>query len=194
VRSALPVVGDLRARVRSRAWALFDGRNLVAHLDEFEGDPRRRPLTVDELEACLAACEARIQRCRAHRRKGSLQARRDQALFKTKFAWGLRRAEVAMLDTVDFRPHPKLPVFGAFGQVHVQWGKAKRGGGPQRRTVLTVFDWAVEVIEQCLAEVRPAFACPEHPAVFVTERGTRISIPYVNERFAEICIETGLER
>ncbi len=65
VRSALPVVGDLRARVRSRAWALFDGRNLVAHLDEFEGDPRRRPLTVDELEACFAACEARIERCRA---------------------------------------------------------------------------------------------------------------------------------
>ena len=48
-----------------------------------------------------------------------------------------------MLDTVDFRAHPKLPEFGGYGQVHVRWGKAKRGGGPQRRTVLTVFDWAV---------------------------------------------------
>ena len=84
---------------------LFDERDLVAHLDEFEGDPRRRPLTVDELEAFFAAAEARIEACRARGRKGSLQAWRDDAMFKAKFAWGLRRAELASLDTVDFRPH-----------------------------------------------------------------------------------------
>ena len=67
---------------------LFDERNLVAHLDEFEGDTRRRPLTVDELEAFFAAGEARIAACRRHGRKGSLQAWRDQALFMDKFAWG----------------------------------------------------------------------------------------------------------
>ena len=172
---------------------LFDEHNQVAHLDEFEGDPRRRPLTVDELEAFFAACEARIERCRKRGRKGSLQAWRDQALFKAKFAWGLRRAEVAMLDTVDFRPHAKLPEFGGFGQVHVRWGKSKRGGTPQRRTVLTVFDWAVEVVEQYLSEIRPHFGCPEHPAVFLTERGTRISTAYINERFAEIRTEATLD-
>ena len=108
---------------------IFDARNLVAHLDEFEGDPRRRPLTVDELEAFFAACEARIDTARRPGRKGSLQAWRDQALFKVKLAWGLRRAEVAMLDVCDFRPAARLPEFGAFGQVHVRHGKAKRGGG-----------------------------------------------------------------
>jgi integrase/recombinase XerC len=173
---------------------LFGGRNLVAHLDEFEGDPRRRPLTVDELEAFFAAGEARIASCRSRGRKGVLQAWRDDAMFKVKFAWGLRRGELASLDVVDFRPHPKLPEFGAFGQVHVRWGKAKRGGGPQRRTVLTVFDWAVAVVEQYLAEVRPAFGCRAHPAVFVTERGTRLSLAYVNERFAEIRADAGLDR
>jgi integrase/recombinase XerC len=59
--------------------------------------------------------------------------------------------------------------------------------------VLTVFDWAVDVIAQYLAEVRPAFGCPLHPAVFVTERGTRLSLSYVNERFAEIRAEAGLD-
>jgi integrase/recombinase XerC len=172
---------------------LFDGSNLVAHLDEFEGDPRRRPLTVDELEAFFAACEARIEASRLRRRKGSLHAWRDQALFKVTFAWGLRRAEVAMLDVVDFRAHPKLPEFGVFGQVHVRWGKAKRGGGPRRRTVLTVFDWAVEVIDQYMQEVRPAFGAGDHPALFLTERGTRISIAYITERFAEIRAEAGLD-
>lgn len=172
---------------------LFDEHNLVAHLDEFEGDPRRRPLTVEELEAFFAACEDRIETARRSGRKGSLQAWRDQALFKVKFAWGLRRAEVAMLDTVDFRPHPRLPEFRACGQVHVRWGKSKRGGGPQRRTVLTVFDWAVEVVEQYQAEIRPCFARPEHPAMFLTERGSRISLGHINERFAELRAEAGLD-
>ena len=172
---------------------LFDERNLVAHLDAFEGDPGRRPLTIDELEAFFAACDARIGAARRQGRKGSLQAWRDQALFKIKFAWGLRRAEVAMLDVVDFRPAARMPEFRGVGQVHVRHGKAKRGGGPQRRTVLTVFDWAVEVVEQYVQEIRPCFGCPEHPAMFLTERGTRIAIGYINERFAEIRTEAGLD-
>jgi site-specific recombinase XerD len=171
---------------------LFDERNLVAHLDEFEGDPRRRPLRVEELEVFFAACEARIAAAARRGRKGTLQAWRDQALFKVKFAWGLRRTEVSMLDVCDFHAAAPLPEFGAFAQLHVRYGKAKRGGGPQRRSVLTVFDWAVEVVEQYLSEVRPAFGCPEHPAMFLTERGTRISPSYINERFAEIRAEAAL--
>jgi integrase/recombinase XerC len=176
-----------------RPGQLFVERNLAAHLDDYEGDPRRRPLTVDELEAFFAACEARIDAARRRGRKGSLQAWRDQALFKVKFASGLRRAEVAMLDVCDFRPAAKLPEFGAYGQLHVRYGKAKRGGGPQRRTVLTVFEWAVDVVDQYLAEVRPCFGAAQHPAMFLTERGTRIAIGYVNERFAEIRAEAGLD-
>jgi hypothetical protein len=39
--------------------------------------------------------------------------------------------------------------------------------------VLTVFAWAVEVVEQYVAEIRPCFGAPRHPAMFLTERGTR---------------------
>lgn len=59
--------------------------------------------------------------------------------------------------------------------------------------MLTVFDWAVEVVEQYLGEVRPCFRCPEHPAMFLTERGTRIAPGYINDRFAEIRAEAGLD-
>jgi len=172
---------------------LFDERNRVAHLDEFEGDPRRRPLTVDELEAFFSAAEARITSAQRRGRKGALQAWRDQAMFKICFGWGLRRGELSMLEVCDFRPAGKLPEFGAYGQVHVRYGKSKRGGGPQRRTVLTVFEWAPAVVDQYLKEVRPGFGCSEHPAMFLTERGTRISLAYVNERFAEIRAEAGLD-
>ena len=54
------------------------------------------------------------------------------------------------------------------------WRERKRGGGPQRRTVMTVFGSAVEVVEQYVAEIRPCFGAPRHPAMFLTERGTRI--------------------
>lgn len=100
---------------------------------------------------------------------------------------------MALLDVCDFRPARRLPEFGAYGQLHVRFGKAKRGGGPQRRTVLTVFDWAVEVVEQYVEEIRPCFGLPEHPAMFLTERGTRIALAYINERFAEIRREAGLD-
>ena len=171
---------------------LFHEDNLVAHLDGFEGDPRRRPLTSAELEAFFAACDARITRRRRQGRKGSLTAWRDQALFKVMFGWGLRRAETARLDCCDFRPNAKLPEFRSVAQLHVRFGKAVRGGPPRRRTVLTVFDWAADVVEQYLGEIRPCFECPQHPALFVTERGTRITGPYITERFAELRDEAGL--
>src|SRR5206468_1850101 len=51
---------------------------------------------------------------------------------------------------------------------------------------------AVEVVEQYLTEIRPCFGAPQHPAMFLTERGTRIAIAYINERFAEIRRDAGL--
>jgi len=129
-----------------------------------------------ELDAFFAACDERVTRAGASGRKGTLQAWRDQAMFKIAFGWGLRRRELAMLDVCDFRPDARLPEFGGYAQVHVRHGKSRRGGGPQRRTVLTVFAWAVEVVEQYVAEIRPCFGAPRHPAMFLTERRTRIAL------------------
>jgi integrase/recombinase XerC len=171
---------------------LFDDRYGIAHLTGFEGDPRRRPLTVDELEAFFACCDARIARRRGLGRKGELSAWRDQAVFKVMFAWGLRRAETASLDVVDFRAHAALPEFGEFAALHVRYGKSMPGGPPRRRTVLTVFDWAVEVVEQYLTEVRPALRPGDAPAVFVTERATRMAPGWITDRFAELRDEAGL--
>ena len=47
-------------------------------------------------------CDARVSGRRALERKGSLAAFRDAALFKTIYAWGLRRQEAARLDVIDF--------------------------------------------------------------------------------------------
>ena len=71
-------------------------------------------------------------------------------------------------------------------------GKGARGGNPRPRNVLSVFDWAVGVVEQYMAEIRPLFGFDEHPAVWLTERGGRVSRRHVDERFGEYRDALGL--
>jgi integrase/recombinase XerC len=58
--------------------------------------------------------------------------------------------------------------------------------------VLTVFDWAVEVVEQYLEEIRPLYGRGEHPALWLTERGGRVSRRHVDQRFSEYRDALGL--
>lgn len=106
-------------------------------------------------------------------------------MLKTVYAFGLRRQEVVGLDVTDLRSNPKLPDFGRVGGVFVRHGKSSRGNTPKRRTVLTVpeMDWIVEVLEHYLNEVRPCFRPGRHPAMWITERGGRLSKRSANEAF-----------
>ena len=65
----------------------------------------------------------------------------------------------------------------------MRYGKAKRGQPPRRRNVLSVMDWAVEAVADYVENVRPKFGCPDHPALWVTERGGRIKAAEINARF-----------
>jgi hypothetical protein len=87
----------------------------------------------------------------------------------------LRRQEAAKLDVVDFARNPHKPAFSTYGSLSVRYGKAVGGGAPRRRNVLTV--WAVEVIEQYPQEIRPLYGSCEHPALWLTERGGRVTSP-----------------
>ncbi|GAA2534991.1 tyrosine-type recombinase/integrase [Streptomyces koyangensis] len=159
--------------------------NTVTHSSEYEGDAGRRPLTYDEVQALFDAADARVDEIRARRRKGSLAALRDAILLKTVYAYGLRRQEACGLDLADLRRNPKMPQYGRFGGLFVRYGKASKGGPPKRRTVLTVpeLDWSVELLDQYLEEVRPAFAPGKHPALWITERRGRMSARRLDEAF-----------
>jgi len=91
---------------------LLDEWNTVAHKVEFEGQPRRRPLTYDEVQALFDAADGRVEQIRATGRKGALAAQRDSALLKTIYAFGLRRREAWGLDLSDLRHNPKVGSFG----------------------------------------------------------------------------------
>ena len=107
------------------------------------------------------------------------------------YGWGLRRRELTMLETVDFGRNPKAPEFGDVGVLSVRWGKAKSGGPPRRRSMLSVFPWAVEVVQEWVSEVRPLYAASS-PVLWPTERDSRMGIVYVNKVFARYRDELGL--
>ena len=141
--------------------------NTVAHLQDYEDRPERRPFSYDELETLLDFLDDRVDRAARSGRKGGLSALRDAQMVKTNYAFGLRRRELCMLDVVDLRPNPHMPQWGTYGSVHVRFGKPSRGGIPKRRTVLAVpeFDWVIDGLRQWVEEARWLADPKNHPAL-----------------------------
>jgi len=166
--------------------------NTTVHVGDYEGRPARRPLTPDELQALFDAADARVEAVRRRGRKGWLAAFRDATMLKVIYAWGLRRRESVMLDVADLGPNPHAPELGSVGVLRVRYGKASRGGAPKPRSVLTVMPWSVEVLEEYLGEVRPRYEVGPGGALWPTERGGRVGVEYVNDRFARLRDELGL--
>lgn len=168
--------------------------NTVTHVTDYEGDPRRRPLTYEEVQALFDAAESLVEQIRGRGRKGALAAQRDAVLLKAIYAFGLRRREAWGLDLADLRHNPNVAQFGRVGGVFVRWGKSSKGSQPKRRTVYLVpeMDWLLPIVEQWLDELRPAFGAADHPAFWVTERAGRISMRGINEAFVNARVAADL--
>ena len=149
-----------------------------------EGEqPGPRPFTRAELGDFFDYCDARVERARRARTKGALAAARDAAMFKTQYAWGLRRRELCRLDLIDVAENPRRPEFGRAGLLDVRWGKGSRGKGPKRRAVLTVMAWSAASLNQYIEVVRPCYQ--PGPALWVSERQLRVSESSYNDRFCD---------
>jgi len=186
-------VAECEQQVGARpAQVCYEG-NTAVHAAEYEGRPERRPLTRAELQAFLDAADDHVGRAAASRRKGWLAAFRDATVFKVIYGWG-RRRETAMLDVADFGVNPAAPELGGLGVCHVRYGKAMRGSPPRRRAVATVMPWAAEALAQYIEQVRPCYEAGGHPALWLTERGGRISPRQIDDRFAAWRAAAGLPR
>lgn len=159
--------------------------NTVGHLVDYEGDPDRRPLNRTELQQLLDYADDRVGLAVKRGRKGALTAYRDATVLKVAYGWGLRAREVSRLDTTDCYRSPSAPELGSFGQLHVRWGKASRGSPPKRRMVASVMPWAVEALQDYVANIRPRFTDRADGPLFMTERGTRLQPREIDSRFAD---------
>ena len=167
--------------------------NTIAHLTDYEGQPGRRPLTREECQALFDFADDQVERAVQLRRKGALTAYRDATVLKVIYAWGLRCNEASKLDVTDWYRNPKAPELGKFGILNVRWGKSSRGSPPKRRPVASLMPWAVEAVEDYLANIRPHFRRADLPAMWLTERGGRLCPREIEDRFASYRDQLGMD-
>ncbi|MFG1879517.1 tyrosine-type recombinase/integrase [Sphaerisporangium sp. NPDC049003] len=167
--------------------------NTAVHVADSEARPRKRAFTRDELQAFFDHADDEVTRKRRDGRKGWLAAFRDATIFKTAYGFGTRRNETRMLDAVDFGRNPSGPEFGDYGVCFVRYGKAQKGSPPKRRSVLTVWEWTADVLEEWFTDVWPYFGADDNPAAWPSERGLRVGPPQINRRFGQYRDELGLD-
>ncbi|TDO44438.1 site-specific recombinase XerD [Kribbella sp. VKM Ac-2571] len=167
--------------------------NAAAHVADSEAEPTRRAFTRAELQALFDHADDEVARKRALGRKGWLPAFRDATIFKIAYGYGTRRTETAMLDAADFGRNPDGPEFGDYGVCYIRHGKAQRGSPPKRRSVLTVWAWTSEVLEQWFTEIRPHFGLQNNPAAWPSERGLHVGPQQLNKRLAGYRDTLGLD-
>ncbi|MEU7414694.1 site-specific integrase [Streptomyces sp. NPDC042638] len=185
--------GDLSGSVGTHPVQVVHEWNTAVHVQDNEADAKKRAFTKAELHAFFAHCDDEVARIRAFGRKGWLPAFRDATLFKTAYAYGLRRNETRMLDAADFGRNPYGAEFGEYGRCLVRFGKAEKGSPPKRRGVLTVWDWTRDVLDEWFTEVRPLFGTDNNPAAWPSERSLRIGCQRLNSRFIAYRKALGLD-
>lgn len=167
--------------------------NAAAHVADSEAEPSRRAFTRPELQTLFDYADEQVARKRALGRKGWLPAFRDATIFKVAYSYGCRRNETRMLDVADFGRNPNGPEFGEYGVCYIRHGKAQKGSAPKRRSVLTVWPWTAEILEQWFSEVRPLFGADGNPAAWPSERGQRVGGQQVNKQLAGYRDALGLD-
>lgn len=168
--------------------------NTTRHLQDYEGHPRRRPLTRAELQMLFDYADDQVGLRLKSGRKGALVAYRDATLFKVSYAWGLRASEAAGLDVTDFYRNPHAPEFGGYGMLLVRNGKSSSGSVPKRRSVATLHRWAVDAVQDYVENIWPLVRDEDSNALWISERSRRLRADDVGRRFAEYRDELGLDR
>ncbi|MFC7641969.1 tyrosine-type recombinase/integrase [Streptosporangium lutulentum] len=166
--------------------------NAAAHVQEIEARPEKRAFTIDELQDFFDYADDQVTTAR-ERGARVVAAFRDATLFKIAYSYGLRRNETRMLDVCDLGRNPHGPEFGDYGLLHVRYGKAKKGSPPKRRSVVTVWTWTAEILDEWVTEFRPLLAVPGMSALWPSERGARIGLQRINSRFAAYRDALGLD-
>lgn len=168
--------------------------NSAVHAADSEADPRKRAFTRPELQALFDYADEQVGIKRSAGRKGWLPAFRDATLLKVAYGFGLRRNETRMLDAADFGRNPHGPEFGEYGVVYVRHGKARKGSPPKRRSVLTVWPWAVDILGQWFTEIRPLFGSDDNASAWPSERGHRVGVEVLDHALTGCRDALGLDR
>lgn len=149
------------ARLFGRVFAqVVTELNRITHSQVTESRPTKRAFTQYELQELFDLADLEVTRIIHSRRRGALEAWRDAVALKTAYAWGLRVNELRHLQKVDLSRNARAPQFGELGVLRVRWGKSHSGSAKKARSVLTVWEWSAEVMNDWLVRGLPLFGSP----------------------------------
>ncbi len=165
--------------------------NMIPHVLDRELASPREMMSKAQLERMLLAVGEAIDIAENFRSKSYHPLRRDYAMFAIMYHLGLRASEARHLDIDHF-------VFDggsgcAFANVT---GKGSRGSGPKHRNVPILSPQAAKLIVWYIEEVRPSLTNPKHAnerAMFLSERGSRISRGSIGNRFRNALTLAGMD-
>jgi len=174
-----------------RAIQLLDEYNTIVHVGEHESDPRRRPLTRDELQALFDQCDRglRAAGATAQGQSGGAARWRDVQGLATGGGCAGPSWSVWMCATCwSTRSSPVRRL----RHRSVRHGKDSRGERSKRRDVLTPWSWAAVVLEQYVSEIRRCLALMS-TALWLTSGAVGSPVAR-RRRFAELRDELGMDR
>jgi site-specific recombinase XerC len=182
-------------RILGRRITLFAHRgNSLVHkvVDETQG--KRRPPTYEEVDQFFGAIDTEIERVEIEHPRRLLDLLRDKAMFYAMYVQGVRLDELCASNVDDWTADPKLPEAGRYGRFRVRQGKGSKGSGKRARVILLTEIMLAQTLAWYERDVRPHYTVkPGHEnAMFLSERGTRLSHRSVQARMREHLAMAGL--
>ncbi len=102
---------------------------------------------------------------------------RDRAMMELMYSCGLRLAELASVDIPD---------------LDLDGGELRITGKGSKTRILPVGQAAIKAVRAWL-RLRPEYAAPGEPALFVSQRGGRLSHRAIQSRFSQYARKAGLD-
>lgn len=164
--------------------------NRISHAQPTDARPAKRPFTQRELQQLFDLADLEVPRVINSGRRAPIAAWRDAVALKAAYSWGLRSNELRHLQLVDLSRNHRAPYFGDYGVVRVRWGKPHRGSAKKVRSVLTVWEWSVDVLRDWVTNGLPHYGEPLTD-LFPTSKGNVVGESHLLGRLRAFIDELG---
>lgn len=166
--------------------------------DDYRSAKKKRRFSEDEQQRFFDSLREEINHCLKSRplnKKVFFPLARDYCLFRLMSSFGARRMEPPLLNIDSFSDDPSLPAQGAYACVKIE-GKGSKGQGHKVCEIPSLDPQLGAELEHYIQNIRPYFLKPrsrDEKALFLSERGHRLSVSAISNRFTIACRRAKLD-
>lgn len=174
---------------------ICSSENMLPHRIDRELESERPAMSREHIDRFFAELDEQIRIAHRFGSKSLRPLQRDKVLFAIMYYGGLRADEALRLNVGSFHEDPQNPAMGKYASVTV-WGKGASGSGKKPREVWFTTLTVPPLAQFYLDQVRPRFLKPDNanePALFLSQRGTRLGYSALHRRFTSILQACGLD-